>query len=84
MKLGSINKRGNRYLRLLCIHGARTVMNWMKNKNDAFSLWAKDLIERRGKHKTIVAIANKTARMIWVVLNKGIEHLPKQYLSAMA
>ncbi|MDH3693901.1 MAG: IS110 family transposase [Gammaproteobacteria bacterium] len=82
MKLGSISKRGNCYLRLLLIHGARTVMNWMKDKRDVFSVWAKALVERRGKHKAIVAVANKTARMVWVVLQKGVEALPQPHLSA--
>jgi transposase len=82
-RLGSISKRGNRYLRLLLIHGARTVMNWMKNKTDDLSLWAKQLIERRGRHKAIVALANKTARMIWVVLNRGIDNVPVQHLSTV-
>ncbi len=82
IKLGAISKRGNAYLRQLLIHGARTVMNWMKNKTDYLSQWAKSLAQRRGKHKAIVAIANKTARMIWVALNKGVEALPSFYLSA--
>jgi len=80
-RLGEISKRGNQYLRTLLIHGARTVMNWIKEKSDGLSLWIKQLVARRGKHKAIVAIANKTARMIWVVLNKGIECVPTQHLS---
>jgi len=77
-----MSKRGNQYLRLLLIHGARTVINWMRDRSDGLSLWAKQLIERRGKHKAIVAVANKTARMIWVVLNRGIENVPDHYRSA--
>ena len=83
VRLGAISKRGNRYLRTLLIHGARTIMNWMKNKNDQLSRWAKDVAQRRGKHKAIVAIANKTARMIWVVLHLGVQALPAHYLSAI-
>lgn len=82
VRLGSMSKRGNQYLRLLLIHGARTVMNWMKEKTDSLSLWARQLIQRRGKHKAMVAVANKTARMVWVVLRKGIDALPPHYLSA--
>lgn len=82
IQLGSISKRGNTYLRMLLIHGARTVMTWMKPKSDRFSLWAKALVQRRGKHKTIVAMANKTARMVWVALHKGPEAVPLQHLSA--
>jgi transposase len=83
-KLGPISKRGNTYLRTLLIHGARTVMNWMKNKHDSFSIWGMAVMNRRGKHKAIVAVANKTARMIWVLLNKGIDAVPKQHLSAVS
>ena len=82
VKLGSVTKRGNPYLRALMIHGARSVMTWMKKKVDGLSLWAKQLVDRRGKHKTIVAVANKTARMVWVVLHRGIDKVPAHYLSA--
>ena len=80
-RLGSISKRGNRYLRLLLIHGARAVMHWLGDKSDQLSLWARQLIERRGRHKAVVAMANKTARMIWVVVRRGIEHVPDHHLS---
>jgi len=63
-------KCGNRYMRFLLIHGARTVVTWCKNKNDRLSRWIKKLIERRGKCKAIVALANKCARIAWALLNR--------------
>ena len=63
-----ITKRGNRQLRRLFIHGARTVMNWHEGKNDALSLWIKGLLTRMHPCKVIVAIANKLARIAWSVL----------------
>lgn len=81
VKLGGVSKRGNNQLRVLMIHGARTVHNWAKRRNDQLSNWVKSVSERRGKHKAIVALANKTARMVWVVLNKGVSALPPHYLS---
>ena len=68
---------------MLLIHGARTVMNWMKNKTDYLSIWTKQLVERKGKHKAMVALANKSARMIWVVLNKGVENTPAYYTTTV-
>ena len=63
------------------IHGARTVHNWSSRRDDQLSEWVKSVSERRGKHKAIVALANKTARMVWVVLNKGVGALPPHHLS---
>lgn len=63
-------KAGNPYLRYLLIHGARTVVTWCKNKDDRLSRWIKALIERRGKHKAIVALANKCARIAWALLTQ--------------
>jgi hypothetical protein len=34
------------------------------------SLWLKSLIERRGKNKAVVAMANKNARLIWAIMRK--------------
>ena len=41
------------------------------NKSDKFSVWAMVLKERRGFNKACVAIANKLARMAWVILHRG-------------
>ncbi|MCP4929028.1 MAG: IS110 family transposase [Gammaproteobacteria bacterium] len=66
-----ISKRGNAYLRTLYIHGARAVLRHSVNKTDRFSLWAQDLLARRGHNKACVAVANKMARMAWVIMAKG-------------
>lgn len=69
-KLGGITKRGDVYLRTLLIHGARSVINALKNKTDRKSLWIKRLIERRNKNVATVALANKNARIIWAMLTR--------------
>lgn len=66
-KLGRITKRGNRYLRHLLIQGAWSVIRYAGCGNDRLSQWAKQLIERRGKHKAAIAVANKLARIIWAI-----------------
>lgn len=66
-----ISKRGNAYLRTLFIHGARAVLRHSANKTDRFSRWAQSLLERRGHNKACVAVANKMARMAWVIMAKG-------------
>ena len=58
-KNAGMTKRGNRQLRRLFIHGARTVMNWHEGKSDTLSLWIKTLLSRMHPCKVIVAIANK-------------------------
>ncbi len=66
-----ISKRGNAYLRTLYIHGARAVLRHSVNKTDRFSLWAQAVLVRRGHNKACVAVANKMARMAWVIMAKG-------------
>lgn len=36
--------------------------------DDKRSKWAQDLLFRAGHNKTLVAMANKTARMAWAIL----------------
>lgn len=63
-----ISKRGNQYLRTLLIHGARALMYRAKDRDNRLMQWLEQLIERRGKHKAMVALAHKLARFIWAVL----------------
>jgi transposase len=71
--LGGISKNGDRTLRTLLIHGARAVIRWADRHDHAQSRWIKQLVERAGKNKAAVALANKMMRMIWAVLTQGVE-----------
>ncbi len=73
---GGVTKRGNRYLRRLLIQGAWSVVRNAHKNQDRLSRWAVKLIERRGKHKAVVAVANKIARIIWSMLYHGTEYNP--------
>ena len=66
-----ISKRGNRQLRTLLIHGARSVLKHCGKKTDKLSLWLQALIERRGFNKAAVALANKNARILWAMASQN-------------
>lgn len=66
-KLGGITKRGNGYLRRLLIQGAWSILRYVDKSNDRLSQWAKSIMERRGKQKAVVAVANKMARILWAM-----------------
>jgi transposase len=74
--LGAISKRGNRYLRRLLIQGAWSVLRNAERSEDRLSRWARQLSERRGKHKAVVAVANKLARISWSMLYHQSEYRP--------
>jgi transposase len=69
--LGRVTKRGDVYLRMLLIHGARAVLRSAKLAQkkqqplDRTRNWALALAERVGHNKAAVALANKTARRLW-------------------
>lgn len=71
-----ISKRGDRYLRTLLIHGARSVVSRIKDKQDARSRWLQRLVETRGFNKACVALANKNARIVWAMLDKDEVYRP--------
>ena len=66
-----ISKRGDRYLRTLLIHGARSVVSRAEGKSDARSRWITQLRRRVGMNKACVALANKNARIAWALLATG-------------
>lgn len=77
-KLLGISKRGDSHIRRLLIQGARIVTRYCLQKapeqTDQRTRWVQTLVERRGKHIAAVALANKTARIIWALLARGEEY----------
>lgn len=67
-RLLGISKRGDRYVRSLLVHGARSVVRRATGKQDPRSQWLCRLMERRHKNIVIVALANRTARIAWALL----------------
>jgi transposase len=80
-RLGRISKKGDAYLRMLLIHGARSVLCHTKKakEHDRLRTWALDLERRVGHNKAAVALANKLARLAWAVWknDRPFESLPK-------
>jgi transposase len=68
-RLLGISKHGDRYLRTLLVHGARSCLRGVGRKCDRRSHGIRSLIERRGWNRAAVALANKHARVAWVLLS---------------
>ena len=75
-RLQGISKRGDTYLRTLLIHGARTVLQYAAAKTDKRSRWLQQLITRRGYNCAAVALANKNARILQVLLSSDAAYRP--------
>ncbi len=69
-----ISKRGDSRMRCLLVHAARAVVCNIGDKQDPLSCWIRQLIQRIGIHKTIVAYANKMTRIGWAVLRYETEY----------
>jgi transposase len=70
--LGRITKRGNRYLRMLFIQGARSILlhptSWAKH---GFGPWLTAAARRLHRNVLAAALANKLARIALTVLVQG-------------
>jgi transposase len=75
-RLYGITRRGDSYLRTLLIHGARSALRCAGNKSDRQLRWASSLAVRRNANVAAVALANKTARVIWAILAHGRTYVP--------
>ncbi len=77
-KLLGISKRGNKYLRMLFIHGARAAMPWLAKTRTPLGAWLRGLLARAHRNVAIVALANKLARIAWATLRHGSSFQPGQ------
>jgi len=70
-KLGSISKRGDRYLRSLFTTGALAVIRYAKIHGTKHRPWLTALLMRRPTKVAAIALANKIARMAWAMMARG-------------
>ena len=73
---GRISKRGDSYLRVLLVHGARSVLCHARKAttHDRLRAWALNLQKRSKHNKAAVALANKLARIAWAVWKRGRDY----------
>ena len=70
--LGSISKRGNRYLRALFVQAAWVVLIRQKNwERHGLKPWIEAARKRLHHNVLAIALANKLARIAWSVLARG-------------
>ena len=74
-RLGGISKQGDSYVRKLLVIGATAVIRLARQDNPG-KAWAKRLLDRKPARVVSVALANKTARIAWVVLTRGETYKP--------
>jgi len=69
-RLGGITKQGNRYLRQMLVVGSLAVIRYAE-RHGTRRPWLVKLMARRATKVAAIALANKTARMIWAIMTSG-------------
>ncbi|WP_192384195.1 IS110 family transposase [Mesorhizobium silamurunense] len=70
-KLGETSRMGERTLRRLLIIGASATVRWAMRKGATADPWLSRMLSRKPPMLVIVALANKTARIVWALMAKG-------------
>jgi transposase len=65
-----ISKRGNKYLRRMLVHGARSCVTHLDRSRDRLGAWLDRLQARMHANKMAVAMAAKMVRVAWVILTR--------------
>jgi transposase len=70
VKQKGLSKKGDRYLRALLVTGAMAVVRQAQKRPDKHP-WVAKLLGRMSAKQAAIAIANKTARIAWVIMVHG-------------
>jgi len=74
VRIGRMSKAGNRDLRTLLVLGQMSVMRRARSNPPRVSAWVLGLMKRRPPLVVAVAMAAKTARIIWAMLSRGEDY----------
>ena len=72
VKMGKMQPGHDPYVRQLLIHGARSVIRHLGDKQDEQSRWLRGVLERRGFNIAAVALAHRNARQAWAILAREL------------
>ena len=83
-RLGHISKMGNRDLRRLLVVGAHAALYRIKSgkTQSALADWARKLLDKKPFKLVAVALANKMARIAWVIMVKGCCYNPAHLVTS--
>lgn len=70
-RLGKISKMGDQYLRRLLVVGMTSRVRVARTRPDRVEPWLVSLLERKPVRLATIAMANKTARIVWAVLTRN-------------
>jgi transposase len=73
-RLGKITKKGDRYIRKLLIVGMTSRALMARNKPEKADIWTAKMLAEKPFRLATVAMANKSARVIWTILTKREEY----------
>ncbi|TBW33925.1 IS110 family transposase [Azotobacter chroococcum] len=74
-----LSKRGDSYLRMLLMHGARSILARSQKSG-----WLERLLARRPYNVAVAAVANKLARTLWAMLAKGSPYRAERFTACPA
>ena len=73
-RLGKITKKGDRYLRKLLVVGMTSRALLARTHPERVDIWTANIVADKPLRLATVAMANKAARVVWVMLTKKQEY----------
>lgn len=73
-RLGRISKKGDSYIRRLLVIGMTSQVKRARGYPERVHPWIMQLLERKPMRLATIAMANKTARIIWAILTKETDY----------
>ena len=70
-RLGRISKMGQKDLRRLLVTGAMSVIRHAVRRDEITDPWLAGMLARKPKKVVAVALANRTARVVWALSTRG-------------
>jgi len=76
-RLGKISKMGDRYIRRLLVTGMTARVKMHAHKPERSEPWVTNILERKPIRVATVAMANRTARIVWAILTRNESYKPQ-------